>query len=327
MGDDDPPSALGPEEGKVMQLGASQNDECFKDTNSAVEEKSDDASKPEGRPTGKLSKRALKRAERERRRKERKAERKVESQQIRAKKLIEKRREREQALARLSEAEREAELSKRKERLHAFRAEERAHREDIRTRMREKARFNVCIDLGWNNDMSEKEQKSLCRQLTYSYNSLRKCTEEGRTPLAMSICGLDDGMAQMLTHVASGWETWPVDIKTEKLEAFHKTSRIVYLTHDATEVLDKLDEKDIYVIGGIVDRNRLKGATMEKAKLLGVRAVKLNLDQNVAITHGTPVLTVNHCVDILLNAANGMSWTESYLKVLPSRKGVRNVEQ
>lgn len=324
----DPSSALNPKVEKVSKHEASEDDNGSEDTKSAVKKESGDAGKPDGEESsGKLSKRAQKRAKREQRRKELKEARKVQSREIRAKKLIEKRRDRERALAHLTEAEREAELSKRKERLHAFRAEEREHRENVRKRLREKTKFNVCVDLGWNNDMSEKERKSLCRQLTYSYNSIRKCAEEGRIPFSLSICGLDDGMAQMLTHVASGWGSWPLDIKTEQLEDFHEISRIVYLTHDATEVLDKLDEKDIYVIGGIVDRNRLKGATMEKAKRLGVRAAKLNLDENVAITHGTPVLTVNHCVDILLNAVNGMSWAESYLRVLPSRKGVKSVEQ
>lgn len=324
----DSSSALNPKDEKVLEHETCQNDKDSEDSKSAVIKESGDGDKPnDEESSGKLSKRAQKRAERMLRRKERKEARKGQLRDIRAKKLIEKRQDRERALAHLTEAEREAELSKRKERLHAFRAEEREYRENVRKRLREKTKFNVCVDLGWNNDMSEKERKSLCRQLTYSYNSIRKCAEEGRTPFSLSICGLDDGMAQMLTHVASGWESWPLDIKTERLEDFHEIGRIVYLTHDATEVLDELDEKDVYVIGGIVDRNRLKGATMEKAKRLGVRAAKLNLDENVAITHGTPVLTVNHCVDILLNAANGMSWAASYLRVLPSRKGVKSVEQ
>lgn len=327
------PEVEGPEETAPLDKSVLKDEvpevEGIEETKLVAEGKSDSASKPDdGGNSGTLSKRAMKRAERNRRLKERKEARKDEIRQLRAKKLIEKRQDRERALAHLTEAEKEEELSKRKERLRAYRAEERAQRETIRKRMREKTRFNICIDLGWNNDMSEKERKSLCRQLTYSYNSLRKCAEEeDRILLKMSICGLDDGMAQMLTQVAKGWESWPLDIKKEKLEVFHETSRIVYLTHDATEVLDRLDENDIYVIGGIVDRNRLKGATMEKARHLGVRAAKLNLDENVSITHGTPVLTVNHCVDILLNAANGMSWAESYLKVLPSRKGVENVGQ
>lgn len=261
---------------------------------------------------------------RDRKRKERKEARKEELKELRAKKLIEKRQDREKALALLTDEERHVALLERKERLLSFRAEERAHREYVRKRLQDETRFKVCIDLGWNDTMSEKERKSLCRQIAYSYNSLRKCIEDDRTPMSLSVCGLDDVIAQSLTHVANGWKSWPIEIHEKKLEDVHTVGSIVYLTHDATDVLDKLDEKDVYVIGGIVDRNRLKGATMEKARRLGVRAAKLNLDENVTITHGTPVLTVNHCVDILLNASNGMTWKDAYLRVLPPRKGVQN---
>jgi tRNA (guanine9-N1)-methyltransferase len=40
-------------------------------------------------------------------------------------------------------------------------------------------------------------------------------------------------------------------------------------------VLDELDLKKIYIIGGLVDRNRWKGITMKKASEQGIQTAKL----------------------------------------------------
>lgn len=39
----------------------------------------------------------------------------------------------------------------------------------------------------------------------------------------------------------------------------------MYLTADAEATVQSFDPSKVYVIGGIVDRNRLKGRTMQKA--------------------------------------------------------------
>jgi tRNA (guanine9-N1)-methyltransferase len=50
---------------------------------------------------------------------------------------------------------------------------------------------------------------------------------------------------------------------------------LVYLTADSETVLDELDLKKIYIIGGLVDRNRWKGITMKKASEQGIQTAKL----------------------------------------------------
>lgn len=222
----------------------------------------------------------------------------------------------------LTPTQREELLRTRSETLRTFRAEERKRKEGLREALLTQTRYNVCVDLGWNKHMHDKEIKSLCRQLMYSYNAIRRSVMDGRTPLALTICGIDDSIRSMLSTIANGWELWPIKISDEQLSSVHDVKKIVYLTHDAEDVLETLNESDVYVIGGIVDRNRLKGATKTKADELGVRSARLNLDSYVSMEHGTRVLTVNHCVDILIYVANGMSWNDAYKNVLPDRKGL-----
>lgn len=52
--------------------------------------------------------------------------------------------------------------------------------------------------------------------------------------------------------------------------------------------------QQVYIIGGIVDRNRLKGATYEKASAQMIATARLPLQEFVDMGAYTRVLTVNH---------------------------------
>ena len=44
-----------------------------------------------------------------------------------------------------------------------------------------------------------------------------------------------------------------------------RAADLVYLTADAADTLADMRSSDIYVVGGVVDRNRYKNLTLEKA--------------------------------------------------------------
>ena len=52
-------------------------------------------------------------------------------------------------------------------------------------------------------------------------------------------------------------------------------SKLVYLTADSDVTLKSLDPSDVYIIGGIVDRNRYKNLTLDKANKDGIRHARL----------------------------------------------------
>lgn len=79
---------------------------------------------------------------------------------------------------------------------------------------------------------------------------------------------------------------WPVEQHEEAWEkAFEgKRPSIVYLTADASEQIDTLDKDSLYVVGGIVDRNRYPQLCLKKAQELGVRTAKLPIGEYLKLT-------------------------------------------
>jgi len=117
--------------------------------------------------------------------------------------------------------------------------------------------------------------------------------------------------------------------------------RLVYLTHDATNVLWEVQIGTAYIVGGLVDRNRHKGITAKKALSLGLPTARLpieealccddsqgggpgnNLGNKNAMAFGkerkTRVLTTNKCVELLVmmcgsaKSEGGLPQTQSQL--------------
>jgi tRNA (guanine9-N1)-methyltransferase len=74
-----------------------------------------------------------------------------------------------------------------------------------------------------------------------------------------------------------GFNNWVIEKETRPyIEALKdQKENLVYLTADSENVLEELDSKCIYIIGGLVDRNRFKRITMDKAKEQGIKSAKL----------------------------------------------------
>lgn len=92
----------------------------------------------------------------------------------------------------------------------------------------------------------------------------------------MSLTGCTGDIRKQLEK-HSGFNNWLLH-KEERsyLEVFEdRKQELVYLTADSETVLDSLDASKIYIVGGLVDRNREKGLTAQKAALQGIATAKL----------------------------------------------------
>ncbi|WVO13388.1 hypothetical protein L204_101003 [Cryptococcus depauperatus] len=100
--------------------------------------------------------------------------------------------------------------------------------------------------------------------------------------------------------------------------------KLVYLSADADEELNTLSKDEVYIIGGIVDRNRYKRLCQEKADTLGVRTARLPIGSYLANLPTRKVLTVNQVFDILVQYLSLNDWQAAFEAVIPIRKYVAN---
>ncbi|OQR97776.1 RNA (guanine-9-)-methyltransferase domain-containing protein [Achlya hypogyna] len=175
----------------------------------------------------------------------------------------------------------------------------------------------IVIDCGFEEDMSSKEKKSLSQQIMFSYGINKRC-ESPATVFLTSLHGETEANLQKI----GGFSEWLAFDATTKcyMDTFRKES-LVYLTADSPNVIEELSSDKVYIIGGIVDRNRLKGATYEKAVAQGIATAKLPLDKVVEMGQATRVLTVNHVFQILVDYQTKQDWTQATMSALPARKG------
>jgi tRNA (guanine9-N1)-methyltransferase len=193
---------------------------------------------------------------------------------------------------------------------------------------RVEASFQVCIDGSFEASMATKEVNSLSSQIRYCYASNRRSEH----PCRLTYTSAGGDTLQLLQNV-NGFEEWKArcfDYSSLSLEEYFqdKLAKVVYLTSDSELTLTELENDKIYVIGGIVDRNRLKGVALDRATALGVATAKLPIDQYLKQMPSTRVLTCNHVYALLLKyKENGGDWKKAFMDVLPQRKEAQFVTE
>ncbi|TDH65122.1 uncharacterized protein CCR75_008915 [Bremia lactucae] len=173
---------------------------------------------------------------------------------------------------------------------------------------------SVVIDCEFEEKMTEKEKKSLSQQIMFSYGVNKK----NCMPMNVFITSLHGGTKKNLEKI-SGFREWHAFAESSKsyTDLFHKDS-LVYLTADSPNIITKLSRDKVYIIGGIVDRNRFKGLTYQKAIDQGIETAKLPLDAVVELGSSTRVLTVNHA-----HFLKEKNWAQATIASLPLRKGAQ----
>ncbi len=189
-----------------------------------------------------------------------------------------------------------------------------------------KDHLRVCLDLQFEQLMSEKELVHLSRQLCRIYGankSLEKPTQVFLTSLpeeskTFKVCNeKNDGFSNYI---------W---CRTEKnlLENFaSEKSDLVFLTPDSPRSLTEVSKDKIYIIGGLVDDSVHKHTSLKFAEENGIATAKLPITEHCARAESgsfKQILTLNQVFDILTGVHSGQSWKEVFDEVLPKRIGFK----
>ncbi|KNA03962.1 hypothetical protein SOVF_204210 [Spinacia oleracea] len=271
---------------------------------------------PESQP---LSKRAQKKIIKQERYEVKKAEKKAEVKEHKRRENERKRREWDEKLANLSSEEEKLKLIESKREMRKERMEQRSEERENKIQRLTHGKLhgqNIVIDLEFSNLMKPNELNSLVQQIMYCYAVNSRCTSPGH----LWLTGCEGNMGDHLNRLP-GFDKWIIEKENRSyIEALQEQKEnLVYLTADAETVLDDLDPKKIYIIGGLVDRNRWKGLTMKKAEEQGIKAAKLPIGNYLKMS-SSQVLTVNQVVEILLKYLEMKDWKASFFQVIPQRK-------
>lgn len=174
----------------------------------------------------------------------------------------------------------------------------------------------VVIDLGFDAQMTEKEIRSLVSQLTHCYGKNRLAEH----PLQLYLTEFG-GQFESHVRLQNGFENWKgLNIESKPyLDLFDK-DKLVYLSAESDVEVSELNENDIYIIGGLVDHNRLKGICHQKAAEQGIRTARLPIGSFMELKT-RKVLTVNQVFEILLNWTIHKDWAKAFEEFIPKRKG------
>ena len=103
-------------------------------------------------------------------------------------------------------------------------------------------------------------------------------------------------------------------------EEARQEGEIVYLTSDSPHTLERLQPYGTYIVGGLVDKNRHKGICYKTACDKGIKTAKLPIGEFMEM-QSRFVLATNHVVEIMVRWLECGDWGESFVEVMPKRKG------
>ncbi|KAI8585554.1 guanine-1-methyltransferase-domain-containing protein [Geranomyces variabilis] len=183
--------------------------------------------------------------------------------------------------------------------------------------------IGIVIDLDFEDKMKEAETRSTAQQISRCYSA----NKHSPTAVHMHLTSFTGLIKQALSRSDPNHTNWatskcPAEFHAEDLMTAFPAARenVVYLTADSPNTIDTLEEGTVYVIGGLVDKNRYPGLCFKKAQDLGLRHGKLPIGEHLQMST-RKVLTINHVFEIMLKYLATKDWLQAFLAVMPARKG------
>ncbi|KAJ2161052.1 tRNA (guanine(9)-N(1))-methyltransferase [Coemansia sp. RSA 552] len=178
--------------------------------------------------------------------------------------------------------------------------------------------YQIAIDMSFDDKMSDKEIKSVCSQVLRCYAANRQAASR----VDLHVTQLQEKSQQRFDTVIVDHVNWSKDYisfhDTEYLDLFAKES-LVYLTADSPNVAQELDPEKVYIVGGLVDKNRYPRLTLDQAEKQGIAHAQLPIGQYIQLST-RKVVTVNQIFEILLKFVETRDWKTAFLDVIPQRK-------
>lgn len=179
----------------------------------------------------------------------------------------------------------------------------------------------IVIDMSFDSYMNEKDQCKAIKQIHRSYS----CNRRTENPLQFYVTSFT-GASLKIMEKNNGFRNWDVNFTDDSYLNKFPNNEIVYLTSESENVIEKLDESKVYIIGGLVDHNSHKGLCHRLAVENKVAHGRLPIDEYLEMKTRR-VLTIDHVFQIMLAVASERkTWKDSFLSIIPARKGASELK-
>ncbi|KAL1777265.1 tRNA methyltransferase 10-like B isoform X1 [Sigmodon hispidus] len=182
----------------------------------------------------------------------------------------------------------------------------------------------LCVDLSMTHHMSKKELSRLAGQIRRLYGSNKKASR----PFWICLTGFSTNspLYEECLRMNDGFSAYLMEVTEEDCFSFFPLETLVYLTPDAEQALEDIDQNTVYIIGGLVDESIQKKVTFQKAQEHSVKTARLPIQeymvrrQNEKNYH-SEVLAINQVFDILSAYCETHNWPEALKKGVSPGKG------
>ena len=143
----------------------------------------------------------------------------------------------------------------------------------------EQMAYNVVFDLAvGDQNMTRKERRSMIKQLQQCYGDCRR-SQLNTQMYITSYKKESDPNAQDEFDFYGACDWKGVNFCQKDFTQIFTPNRCVYLSPDSSDVLTRTRSDEVYIIGGLVDRQVLPNVTLRRAKKLGVRTARLPMSE------------------------------------------------
>eukprot|EP01134_Creolimax_fragrantissima_P007538 CFRG7538T1 len=188
------------------------------------------------------------------------------------------------------------------------------------TPMNDGSKHRIVVDMGWDKEMKPTELTNAVTQVARCYSINRRATK----PVQLYATDISEATQKSFNKSAPNHDNWDMHWKPEGYMSEFAKEDLVYLTADSPNVIESIDENKVYIIGGIVDHNRLKDACYKRAQEQGIAHGQLPISEHIHMKTRR-VLTINHVFEILVKFLECNDWKKAFLEILPNRKRIEGV--
>ena len=201
-----------------------------------------------------------------------------------------------------------------------LKSQRKAFKQSLRSAL--ESSFHIIFDFDYAMYMKDEHSRSLIRQLADCYG----LNKRNKVKICYHLTNYNSVKTELFKMGGNYWHCKLYEDEFYKCESIiNLNKQFVYLSPDAEEEIDDVDDEHVYIVGGFVDKPVIKNKSVLRVKQIVSENVNVNIvcrklplgkyvDKLI-----NPVLNVNTVCEILSYKRDGIDWEKAINQALPGR--------